>query len=140
MKKITIITAFLFLLVLNATAQSEEQTTNPASTQLFSVEIYNYEASRETPVSKTVYNVLTQTISKDVLCEGTHIVSDSAYKEVWVNERLNGSPVWALNDNGFTEITADQAISSFCGVEKAVYSYADVKKFPMMIERYPAFK
>lgn len=140
MKKTTVITAFLFLLVLNATAQSEEQTTNPYSTQLFSVEIYNYEAGRETPVSKTVYNVLTQTISKDVLCEGTHIVSDTAYKEVWINERTAGTPGWRLNSDAMSEITADQAISSFCGVEKAVYSYANVKKFPMMIERYPAFK
>jgi hypothetical protein len=139
MKTMTFLSCFLFFIALKTTAQTSEHRPNPNAAHLWQVAMYTYVAGRETPVSKTVYSLLAQAISKDIVCEGTHFKSETAYIETWTNERDHGSPVWKLDAKGITTITTGEATKAFCGNEKDIFAAADVEKFPMMLDTYPAF-
>ncbi len=91
-------------------------------------------------MTQTRYIFLTNSDDKDSLCNGSSLISETAYKEFSRNDHTIEKPVWSTRDKNVTTLKARQILDIACGNEDATFGRGSVTKFPMTISQYSEFQ
>ncbi|MGJ8684172.1 MAG: hypothetical protein ACSHWW_06095 [Nonlabens sp.] len=107
---------------------------------MWTVVISNGIQENASDMTQTRYIFLTNSDDKDSLCNGSSLISETAYKEFSRNDHTIEKPVWSTRDKDVTTIKARQILDIACGNEDAIYGISSLTKFPHHLTEYPIFK
>ncbi|KEZ93032.1 hypothetical protein [Nonlabens ulvanivorans] len=106
---------------------------------LYSVQFTDEPLGDVKTLNRTIYTVYSNASTKDELCDTKSILSDKAYKEIWVIDDKN-DPKQNRSRIGLQEIDAKDALHFICSdIENAIYTKADMEKFGKYKPEYKAF-
>lgn len=111
--------------------------TNPYK---WTVVITNGKQAIASDMTQTTYVFLTNGKSKDSLCNGTSLISETVYKEFGRNDHTIENPVWSIPNQNITTLKARQVLDIVCGNENATFGRGSVHKFPSTLNNYQEFK